>query len=177
MATTDLNGKIALTYQPPPDGSSSTPHILYISGKDQITASMVTAPNTKAQADIITQVPDLQAMPGSSDGSGGGTYYFTPQHGQTGHGYLFYGTASTNQTLVQIANAFYNAQIACRSGALATNVLAPGFARNAYNTDSVTNAPRTFTTPGNPAKLRITAMSLPWGGLHKLRLEQSAPFA
>jgi hypothetical protein len=158
MATTGLDGKITIIYIPPQGGS------VYISGKDQITASLATAPNTKDQTDITTQVPDLSAAPGSSDGSGGGTYYFVSQHGPTGHGFLFYGTDSTNQALVQIANAFYNAQIACSNGAPATNVLPAGYSPNPYNTDPLTNAPRTYTTPGEPMKLRITAMSLPWGG-------------
>jgi hypothetical protein len=159
MAVTDMTGKVTITYIPPKGGSK------YISGKEQITASIVTAPNIKDQTDIITQVPDLEAAPGSADGSGGGTYYFVEQHGAQGHGYLFWGTEATNDALIQIANAFNAAQIACQNGASAATVLSAGYPQNGYNTDPQTNGPRTFTTPGEPKQLRITAMSLPWGGL------------
>lgn len=158
-ATTGMDGKITMTYTPPCDPTKSS---LYFAAKEQIKASLITAPNTKDSTDITTKVDGLQPAPGSEDGSGGGTYYFP---GQSNHGDLYYGTESTNQILVQIANAFYNAQIACRDGASAQDVLPANYPQNGYTTDPLTNTPRTYTTPGEPKKLRITAMSLPWGGL------------
>lgn len=107
-----------------------------------------------------------------------GTYYFVDQSNAP-HGYLFYGTDFTIQALVQIANVFYNAQIACANGASAPGVLhlQAGYSPNAYNTDPVTNAPRTYTTPGTPKRLRITAMSLPWGGLNDVYGSWGPPHA
>ncbi len=164
-ATTGMDGKVTMTYTPPCDPTNSA---LYFAAKEQIKACLLTAPNTKNSTDITTKVDLLQPASGSQDGSGGGTFYFS---GQSNHGEfdddtgLYYGTDSTNQTLVQIANDFYNAQIACRNGASAQDVLPANYPHNGYTTDPATNTPRTFTTPGEPMRLRITAMSLPWGGL------------
>jgi hypothetical protein len=77
--------------------------------------------------------------------------------------------------LVDIANAFYNAQMLCSNGAAATAILPPGYPTNDYNTDPVSNAPRTYTTPGEPKRLRITGMSLPWGGLNECKTEWTHP--
>jgi hypothetical protein len=157
-ATTGTDGKITMTYYPASDSSGK----YFISGTEQIEASLLTAPNINDDADVTTQVANLEQAPGSDGGAGGATYYFT---NQSNHGYEFWGTGNTNQKIVEIANAFYNAQIACKNGASAQEILGDNFVHNDYSFDATANGPRTFTTPGTPLKLRITAMSLPWGGL------------
>jgi hypothetical protein len=149
--TTDGNGVITTTYYPPNIAAGGP----YISGTDQVTA-VVQDPTIQdktdltQEQDIITRVPDLAPMAGSADCSGGGTYYFEPQ---SSHGCMFYGTAATNQAIVAIANEFVAAQIACRGGA-------------PYPANSP--GAQVFTTPGEPKPVRITAMSLPWGGLNDI---------
>jgi len=156
--TTDGTGVVTSTYYPPNIAAGGP----YISGTDQITVevqdpTIQDKTDLTNEQDIITRVPDLAAMPGSADCTGGGTYYFVSQNQ---HGCMFYGTAAANQAVVAIANEFAAAQIACRDGAAypATDAGAP-----------------TFTTPGEPKPIRITAMSLPWGGLNDLQGNWAAP--
>jgi hypothetical protein len=140
--TTGQDGTFTMNYTPPLGG------IYYISGTGTITATFERDDTVKDEQDIVTRVKNLTPMWGSTNCVGGGTYYFFRQNN---HACLFYGTAATNQGILAIANAFSQAQIDCRDGTNST------YGQNA--------AGNNLTTPGEPKPIRITAMSLPWGGL------------
>jgi len=141
--TTGQDGTFTMNYTPPQTGK------YYISGTDTITVTLDRDDTVQDKEDLITRVPNLSPMPGSASCVGGGTYYFVSQ---ANHGCLFYGTSTTNDALVKIANDFAQYQVDFRNGG--------NFA------DPVTNQNVQVTTPANnPKPIRITAMSLPWGGL------------
>lgn len=153
LVRTDSKGKIILDYTPPKFGSYQ-----YIAGKDEIIATLTQESSLKQdKATVISKVPELLAMPGSTDGKcgqqGNANYNFASQGGSK-HGCLFYGKSSTNNELRRIADEFVRRQQECKdnpdSGACAISY--PGLSTN-------------VTITGNPVKMRINAMSLPWGGL------------
>jgi hypothetical protein len=164
--TTDNNGQILLDYEPPWNPRASkdkTTHVvswnfgkkLYISGEEKIVATKVGDPTVKGEKPITTKVPNLQVMPASSNCGSTNDYYFLPQ-GQ--HKCLFYGTSATNAAVARVAQAFTAKQDECKSrpGGICSIIDAQG--------NNVT-----FTITGPNKKLRITAMSLPWGGTHDIK--------
>lgn len=158
VAKTDESGKIILKYIPPKSSK------YYISGKDKITATSKKDPEVKGENSIITRLPNLQPIPGSADCRGGGTYFFDKQKQ---HGCLFYGTDQTNEALIRIANEFVQKQIDCRDS--------PG--SNACKIKDASNPPKDVTVKisGEPIPMKITAMSLPWGGLHDIKGKWKTP--
>ena len=142
---TDGSGTVTLTYTPPSFPAASGTQY-YISGTDHVTVWVDVSPSVKDEADIQTQVQGLAAM------AAGSYYYFTTQ---SNHGNMFYGTAGTIAALQAIASAFHQQQLNCQSGGTYDGV--------------------TYNTPGTPLSLRITAMSLPWGGLNDIHGDWSTP--
>jgi len=179
--TTDSSGKISLTYTSPkspnPTANASRPGqyggTYYISGTDVI-KSMVGDPTITDKTNLTNEqylqtfVDGLGAMLGSVGGSGGqsfGTanyvsYTFSYQRS---HGYVFYGTPATNQSVADIANEFINAQVLCQNGDY-----------QAYGKNPQGNY---YKTPGRPIPIIITAMSLPWGGLSDIYGDWNPPHA
>lgn len=133
--TTDQAGSVSLTYKAATDSSKK----YYISGKDFIIAELGDA---KAESSIVTKVPNLEPMPGSSGGAGSPNYIF--ESGK--HDNLFYGTRETNQSIKSVADAFAKKQIECKNGCKITD--------DKGNTKQVKGNSK-------PVPLKITAMSLP----------------
>jgi hypothetical protein len=161
-ATTDANGEIALEYSPAWQQAllknyRGTPHLklLYISGEDRIIAEKVDDNTVKDEETITTKVRDLVQMPGSANCGDMAHYYFVPQ-GQ--HKCIFYGTPTTNSAVERIAQAFMDKQNECKNNPGGICALVDANGNNV-----------TFTITGDNKKLRITAMSLPWGGTHDIK--------
>jgi hypothetical protein len=168
--TTDDTGKARIKYYPPTTIFKGRNY--YISGRDIIITTLSKAANptlnfTPIASDIkdksktlTTRVPNLQQMPGSSPcppgtgaiAFGGGVTYFFEK--QTNHGCLFYGTQATNDALVRIANVFAEKQKECRDS---TNHQCTIVDDNGQQ--------KIVTIQGEPIRMKITAMALPWGGL------------
>lgn len=161
-ATTDANGEIPLEYNPAWQQAllkhyRGTPHLklLYISGEDRIIAEKVGDASIKDEETITTKVPGLVAMPGSANCDDLTNYYFVRQ-GQ--HGCLFFGTPATNTAVARIAQVFMDKQNECKNSPGGVCSLVDASGNNV-----------TFTITGDNKKLRITAMSLPWGGTHDIK--------
>ncbi len=151
--TTDDKGEIVFNYFPPTSVLKK-----YIAGKDKITATSKRNPSIKDEKSIITKLPyELQQKFFSADCKGEETYYFERQ-GK--HGCIFHGTGETNRALLRIANAFWQKQIECSGN--------PG-SKCGILDDSVPRKNITVAILGAPKKIKITAMSLPWGGLHDIK--------
>lgn len=107
------------------------------------------------KTDRIENKLNLQQMPGSTScPGGGGTYHFVSQ---ANHDCQFYGTASTNNAVVSIANEYVDRQIQCKKPNFSTNP-------NCAVTDDQGNVSHVQIN-GEPQSMRITAMNLRWGGL------------
>jgi hypothetical protein len=145
---TDSNGKIFLDYIPPKHGSYQ-----FIAGTDQITATAVHSPTLQDKTTVITKVPDLLPMPGSSNCVGTTNYKFAAQSGSK-HGCLFYGTAPSNLALQSIADQFMQRQQDCISNPDSVSCLV-----------NYSGGINKITLKGSAVPMRINAMSLPWGGL------------
>jgi hypothetical protein len=156
--TTNEEGKAELWYIPP---NHPTPNYnIFISGKDKIIATSKLDPKVKGESSITTKVPGLLALAGSSDCKGTGQNYFFESQG--GHGCLFYGTSGTNEAIIRIADNFAGNQTKC----IRNYFLIPGGTPCIIKDDK--NADYTVTTSMGSIKvipMKITAMSLPWGGL------------
>ena len=163
-AATDSVGQIVFDYEPPFSyrvfkdkntgvvTSTSTTQKLYISGRDDIVATKVQDSTIKGEAKITTRVNGLQAMLGSTGCSDNPNYYFSRQ-GQ--HECIFYATPATNSAIAGIAQRFTDFQNACK----AHPELGP------CTTIDLQGKEVSFTITGDNKKVRITAMSLPWGGI------------
>ena len=127
---------------------------LYIAGKDDIIATKVSDERIKGETFITTKVQGLQQMAQSENCAGNTDYYFV-QQGK--HGCIFYSTLETNNAMARLSKAFVDKQIECKNN--------PG--GKCYLIDKSGNNV-TFTIVGDVKKVRITAMSLPWGGLHDI---------
>lgn len=134
-------------------GISSTQK-LYIAGKDDIIATKVSDERVKGETSITTKVQGLQPMAYSENCAGNTNYYFV-QQGK--HGCIFYSTLATNDAMARISKAFVDKQIDCKNQ--------PG--GKCYLIDKSGNNV-TFTIVSDVKRVRITAMSLPWGGLHDI---------
>lgn len=146
---TDNNGQILLDYLPPKHGSYQ-----YIAGTDEITATALeNAPALQDKETIVTKVPDLLPMPGSSNCNGVANYKFAAQSGSK-HGCIFYGTADTNLALQRIGDEFMQRQQDCNYNPA-----------SAACQVSYSGSLRFVTIIGSPQPMRINAMGLPWGGL------------
>jgi hypothetical protein len=159
---TDSNGQILLDYESAWQQAllkigKKNPYLklLYISGEDKIIATKIGDPNLKDQESITTKVQGLAAMPSSVNCSETANYYFRPQ-GQ--HGCIFFGTPATNAAVDRIAQSFMDKQDQCKSNPGGQCTLTDAGGNNV-----------TFTITGDNKKLRITAMSLPWGGAHDIK--------
>jgi len=161
LKETDDNGEVNLTYTSPKNITPQPKNDpIYISGNDKVTAWLSYDENTNDEQDLKTWVQNLSALAGSENCAGTNisfttdtgdaypAYYFVSQQQ---HGCLFYGTDATNASIASIANAFVKAQLDRQNG----NNASYGANQNGQN----------FNTPLPPKPLRITAMSLPWGGL------------
>jgi hypothetical protein len=152
---TDQNGRIYLEYVPPMTLSSIGDRY-FISGIDTITASLLNDPTVKSNdIAITTKVTDLagnnlQLMPGAHNCAGTNNYFFVPQ---TNHGCEFYGTADSNTALSDLANTYMQQQIACNNSPNHECEVPAGDLGNVR------------VRIDNIIPMRITAMSLPWGGL------------
>ncbi|GEM_PF-6934346 len=148
---TDTNGKIVLTYASPKSSIG-----IGISGKDKIIATSKLDSNIKDESFITTKVVELKPMIGSvplsTSDCGSGVNYFFEKQGK--HDCLFYGTKSTNDAIVRIADKFAKAQNVCKSMPSGSCTIK----------DEKGNDKKIIIT-GNPTKIKLTAMSLPWGGL------------
>lgn len=172
IAKTDDKGQIILEYEPPfnyqeikdkktHEISINKAKKLYISGVDKITATKVSDPKIKDDASITTKVSGLQVMPGSPNCSIMDNYYFVKQ-GQ--HGCLFYGTPTTNNAMARIAKAFMDKQEECKNKPGGICTIKDAMGNNV-----------TLTITGENKKVRITAMSLPWGGTHDIKGDWKNP--
>ena len=154
VSKTDSNGQIILDYTPP-----KYKRYQYIAGTDEITATAVRkAPSLQDKETVRTKVQGLNRMLGSVDdrncaGQANGNYTFAPQSGSK-HGCLFYGTPASTQALQNMANQFMQRQRECigNPGSAACQVNYGGSMHN-------------VSISGSPQKMKINAMSLPWGGL------------
>jgi hypothetical protein len=160
--TTDNNGQILLDYEPAWQQAllkigKKNPYLklLYISGEDKIIATKVNDPSVKDEESITTKVLGLVAMPGSANCSETANYYFRSQ-GQ--HKCIFFGTPATNAAVDRIAQSFMDKQDQCKNNPGGICTLTDAGGNNV-----------TFTITGDNKKLRITAMSLPWGGAHDIK--------
>lgn len=151
--TTNEKGEIKLTYKPPKNGR------YYIAGEDKITATLMDKPKVKGENWIVTKVPGLTMMPGSDESCGneGDLLYYFERQGN--HGCIFYGTDSTNKAVVRIAAAFVMRQEECAENPSS---------KACEVTDGMGNTIR-IKSKGEPIKMKITAMSLPWGGLSDVK--------
>jgi hypothetical protein len=172
--TTDINGQILLDYEPPWNPQLRKDRVthlvrwdfstkLYISGEEKIIAEKVNDDAVKGEGSIITKVPNLQRMPNSANCGSTNDYYFREQ-GE--HDCLFYGTSATNTAVARIAQAFTAKQDECKNkpGGICSIIDRQG--------NNVT-----FHIAGENKKLRITAMSLPWGGMHDIKGDWFNPHA
>lgn len=160
LERTDNNGQIILDYTPPLSKfKGKYPEYHYIAGKDEITATAVHgAPTLQDKATVITKVPGLIRMPGSVDDAScpsqsSGNHSFATQ-GDSKHGCIFYGTSESNRVLQNIGDEFMRRQQECANnpGSGACQISYGGTLHN-------------VTIKGVPQKMRINAMSLPWGGI------------
>ena len=155
-------GQIVFQYEPPFSfrvfknektgvSTTSATQKLYIAGKDVIIAKKETDEKVKGESYITTKVEGLQQMPDSATCTGNSNYYFARQ-GK--HECIFYSTPATNEAMARIAKAFVDKQTECKSkpGGKCSLTIASG--------ENVT-----FTIVGDVKKVRITAMTLPWGGI------------
>jgi hypothetical protein len=152
-AKTNESGQITYTYKPPKSAPVGHYSAHVIAGLDQLKAKATIDGNDVAgQATITTQVPGLVPMDNSDNCQGDGhTYVFDAQQH---HACLFYGTAATNEALARIAQTFVQRQTGCAAH--------PG------GPDCQLAQGGVVATPGAPRLIRITAMSLPWGGLNDI---------
>ena len=181
IVTTDIQGVAVIKYTPPnyinlKPNSALFGYTYYISGEDILSAKLIDFPSVKTEKNLTTRVPNLNSMPGSEicpPGPGGILYgnaknYFFEKQGF--HGCSFYGTDETNLALNRIANEYANLQRYCKLN----------FGNPACKVPSEDNS---LDVNGNwdpsPSKwtdvdlrnisfsqpIKITAMSLPWGGL------------
>lgn len=106
---------------------------------------------------IENQYP-LSPMPGSATCPGGGrTYVFVAQNN---HGCQFYGLVYVNNALVNISDEYFGRQIQCSNSNFSAN-------DKCVTTDDLgRDSARRIT--GDPIQVRITAMSLKWGGLNDI---------
>jgi hypothetical protein len=164
-AKTNDAGQIIFDYEPPFSfrvfknektgvSTTSTTQKLYIAGKDVITATKESDDSVKGESSITTKVQGLQQMPGSATCAGNSNYYFA-QQGK--HECIFYSTPATNEAMARIAKAFVDKQTECKSQ--------PG-GKCSLTTASGENV--TLTIVGDVKKVKITAMTLPWGGIHDI---------
>ncbi|MBV9914228.1 MAG: hypothetical protein JOZ93_16740 [Sinobacteraceae bacterium] len=157
-ATTDSDGVVSLTYLPPVSLDSSSLDYHGISGVDDIIATVTI--NKQVYTDkktITTKVDGLVPMPGSGADTCEQATHIYKLVKTTNNGCQFYGTPATTGALARIAQSFVDRQIACRDkpgsqACLLPNQLAQG-------------GPGQVEIKGEPVQMRITAMSLPWGGL------------
>ena len=156
---TNENGKIILTYTPPKIHDGNHDHI--IAGKDWIIATEQDDPSVEGENWIVTKVPNLQPMPGSElERLCGGEHvpldspWFFEK--QTRHDCIFYGTEATNDALVRIANEFMQRQMDCAFN--------PG-----GNACKIEGSITVSISKKHMVGTKITAMSLPWGGLHDIK--------
>ncbi len=159
-------GQIVFDYEPPfsyrvfkdkTTGAitgTSTTQKLYFGGKDAIVAMKVTDERVKGEASITTKVQGLQPMANSENCAGNSDYYFV-QQGK--HECVFWSTPATNDAMARISKAFVDKQNECKSR---PNGKCSLIDRSGNNI--------TFTILGDAKRVRITAMSLPWGGLHDI---------
>jgi hypothetical protein len=152
--TTDGSGKAIITYSPPFGTDNKGKGQYYISGEDIIQATLDSNPAVKDDSKTIkVKVPGLQEMFGSASCVGGGTFTFDSQ---ANHDCLFYGTPFTDDALLKVANEYSDRQIKCRDDP-------SSFACKVTEDDGHTVTTQHIS--GNPIPIRITALSLPWGGL------------
>ena len=184
LITDGISDKIDITYFSPKItyGVNNRPY--YISGEDKIIATLVSDNTVKHDTHkITTKVSGLQQMFGTTScPGGGGTFFFGSQ---TNHGCIFWGTQQANDALVRIANSYVAKQQDCiyyiiahpnpatRSNNPAVNPClinhetSPGVVIQNYQ----------LQLAGNPLAMKITAMSLPWGGVHDISGNWSPPHA
>jgi hypothetical protein len=134
-------------------GTSQTQK-LYIAGKDVIIATKASDEGVKGETSITTKVQGLQPMANSENCAGNSNYYFV-QQGK--HECIFWSTVATNDAMARISRAFVDKQNECMSRPGGKCSLIDNSGKNV-----------TFTIVGDAKKVRITAMSLPWGGLHDI---------
>ena len=153
--TTDNGGVINLQYRSPMIETDRGR--FFISGTDTITAKSVAYPSMSGTTEVTTKVTDslgadLELMPGANNCAGVASYIFIRQDN---HGCLFFGTVDTNFALEDIANQYLQRQIDCRMnpGGQPCIIILPD------------GTPATIAINADPIPMRITAMSLPWGGL------------
>ena len=107
---TDSNGIAKISYYPP--SFTGVKNKYYMAGKDQIVVTLTSNPSIKNDIEYITtKVNGLKQMPNSKNCSGDGRTFFFEK--QVNHGCLFYGTPSTNDAVLRIANDFVQKQIDC----------------------------------------------------------------
>jgi hypothetical protein len=164
-AVTNDAGQIVFDYEPPfslrvfKDAntglvtSTSTTQKLYISGKDNIIATKVQDSTIKDDAWITTKVDGLYPMPGGAGCSNAIPSYYFSMQGK--HECIFYATPATNEAIARIAQRFMDFQTACKEHP----ELGPCSTKDLQGNDV------SFTITGDNKKVRITAMSLPWGGI------------
>ncbi|HKU49239.1 MAG TPA: hypothetical protein VJP79_04765 [Nitrososphaera sp.] len=164
---TDDTGQIVFDYESPfsyrvfKDSATgailraSSTQKLYIGGKDTIVATKVTDERVKGESSITTKVQGLEPMARSENCAGDSDYYYFVQQGK--HECIFWSTPATNDAMARISKAFVDKQNECKNK--------PG-GKCSLIDKSGNNV--TFTIVGDVKKVRITAMSLPWGGLHDI---------
>lgn len=162
---TNAGGTITITYVPPKTTvikkSGDISHL--IAGEDKITALATVADNPTILASdasktlpLVTKVKNLNSF---DVGCATTAEYVIIS--ADNHGCLFYGTGDTNQAIRDIAAQFNNLQQVC------ADTLAPDFGCDLAN-GSDKNKDVHVAISGPPVPIRITAMSLPWGGLYDI---------
>ncbi|MGE5635220.1 MAG: peptidoglycan-binding domain-containing protein, partial [Deltaproteobacteria bacterium] len=158
---TDSNGIAKISYTPP--SSTDAKNKYYIAGKDQIIVTLTSDPSIKNDTEYITtKVNGLKQMFNSTNCSGDGRTFFFEK--QTNHGCIFYGTPSTNDAILRIANDFVQKQIDCKNSPKNQCTIIDDKGKN-----------RTITIKGEPIPIKITAMNLPWGGLSDIKGSWNPP--
>lgn len=174
---TENDGILVLDYQPPKfvdyRGFS-----FYISGEDVVTARLEDYPgsNSRLQKSLITRVPSLQAMPGSEDCpivtqpiiyGDARNYRFEMQNF---HDCSFFGTEQTNLSINRIANAYMQRQMDCMR--ISEEFCLVPTQANSYDRQkhwdpdpSLWRPMTSIKRPEDLRPIRVTAMSLQWGGL------------
>ena len=178
IGLTDAQGEIRVSYESPRYVRPTDARVFYVSGQDDIKAQLRGDETPQhdsrfyASLSITTRVLDtangnapLQAMPNSQPNNcpaapnavypPNGNYFFQKQ-GR--HACIFYSTLQTNNALIAIAQDFENRQILCTNP---VNVLNNPLCR--ADTDVGNEIPIHINGPPRP--LKITALSLTWGGL------------
>lgn len=167
---TGNTGEVTFWHTPPSISIGGKTH--YISGIERITATADSVPVGIGKARIILGMPDLLPMEGSGTQvnqgctgrvTGAKTWEFVKQDN---HGCFFYGTKKTIAALKQIADEFWYKQVLCAQirPDLRCQIISP-----------LTHEPTYVKTLGEPQYLRITAMSLKWGGLLDIGPGNSCP--